>query len=567
VTTSSTYKVSLRGLCNPRWVLAACLLVPALAQAQVQQDAQAQLDALRKQEEQAKPEAQRKQEEQAKLDAQTKQQDVQAKQDAANSLPGSSRSTGLSLSPEAPTAPPAPGGRAPSFGAPADPDAWTFRIGGRISGFGQLGVGRSPMVPEPGDSGTTLHTPPLIVGRAPIWAGPGGTLNFQYGSQTITTFVSVEAQLTGAQWQSYYRNEYGPRIRNAYVAVNPAPIGDMRLRFQVGAFPANYGAPGPWGWGVFGPVLAIHGYGGTATANYDATPSTQLYLEYGIAGVPEVDQAYARGTFTDWPETGLSTIVNHAHAGISSNNKYFAKLHLAHADGRDMRTYLSSTMSSAQKGDGTMDVAALELRWVGDPYGQLGITPVYWNFQHALSVHNGIWWGIDWTAGGREMSGKFLGPQSNGTGKIVAVSAEYDFSVKRILLAPQPFDGNGRDLRVALAILPFWTVASADPNYNKTKGFFVGATFEHVLLPWLSTTYQFFGENRDAAMVDVSARWLRGRWADFSGTLGLVLHSNWQSQDRIVLSYSRYFYSKFTDSNPAMPLDREMFTLGGSVAF
>ena len=589
MTSSSRNRVGLRGLRKPEWVLAACLLVPAVAQAQMQQDAQAQLDALRKQEAQARKEAQGKEEAQAEQEAQTKpgaqtkpdvpaeqdtqakqeapaEQDTQAKQDAFNSLPGSSRPPGVDLSPEAPPTPPAPGGRAPSFGAPADPDAWTFRIGGRISGFGQAGIRRDFLEPD-GNHGTSLHTPPLIVGRSPLWAGPGGTLNFQYGSQTITTFVSVESSLTAKEWQGYYADQYGPRIRTAYVAVTPAPIGDLRLRFQVGAFPANYGAPGPWGWGVFGPVLAIHGYGGTATANYDLTPRTQFYLESGMAAVPEVDQAFVRGTYTDWPEAGLSTIVYHGHAGISFDNKYFAKLHLAYADGRDMRTYLDEVVGPIQKGDGSLGVAALELRWVGDPYGQLGVTPVFWNFNHALSVHNGIWWGIDWTAGGREMTNKFLGPQSNGTGKIAAVSAEYDFSVKRILLYPQPFDGNGRDLRVALAVLPFWTLASADPAYNRTSGYFVGATFEYVLLPWFSTTFQLYGESRDAAMVDVSARVQRGRWVDYSGTVGVVLHSNWQSQDRIVLAYSRYFYSSFTDSNPALPLDREMFTLGGSVAF
>src|SRR5690349_19368728 len=63
---------------------------------------------------------------------------------AADSLPGSPRPGGLSLSPEAPPTPPAAGGRAPSFGAPTDPDAWSFRIGGRISGYAQLGIGRKP---------------------------------------------------------------------------------------------------------------------------------------------------------------------------------------------------------------------------------------------------------------------------------------------------------------------------------------------------------------------------------------------------------------------------------------
>lgn len=484
------------------------------------------------------------------------------------SLPGSPAAPGLSLSPEAPPTPPAPGSHAPAFGTPSDPEAWVFRIGGRISGFGQVGIGRRPSYA--GDSGSIFHTPPRSVGRVPIYAGPGATLNFQYANQTVTTFVSLEASLAATEWRGSYGGQYGPRIRTAYVAVNPPPIADLRLRIQVGAFPANYGAPGPWGWGLFGPVLAIHGYGGLATGNYELAPNLPVNVEYGLSGVPAVDEAYARGTYTDWPEAGLSTIVHHAHLGVSLENRYFAKLHLARATGRNQRRYLDddpATPALEHRPDGRMDVAALEMRLVADPYGQLGITPVYWNFKNALSVHDGIWWGLDWTAGGREMTNKFLGPQSAGNGEIAAVSIEYDFSLRRVLFAPQSFDGNGQDLRVALAFLPYWTLKSADPSYDQTNGYFVGASLEHVILPWLSTIYYLFGESRDSATVDSSGIAQRGRWMAFSGTAGLALHSGWQSQDRIALAYSRYFYSSFTDNNPAMPLDHHVLTLGGSVAF
>ena len=570
--------------CHASWIaVAACLLVPAVAQAEQGSAESEPAKAVVESEpakavvesEPAKPAADIQpakataESEPAKPAADiqpSKPQAPKTARTAIDSLPGSSTNPGFSLSPEAPPKPPAPGGRAPSFGAPVDRDAWVFRLGGRISGFEQVGVGRTPQDGIPGQSGTILHTPALTVGKMPFWAGAGGTLNFQYGNQTIMAFASLEASMAGQEYDGYYNSQIGPRIRTAYLAATPAPIGDTRLRFQFGAFPANYGAPGQWGWGIFGPVLAIHGYGGTATANLDLGPRTQLYLEYGVAAVPEVDEAFARGTYTDWPESGLSTIVNHVHAGISFDNKYFAKVHLAQANGRDLRRWLDSAMNVTPQ-DGHMQVAALELRWVNDPYGQLGVTPVYWNFDKAVSLHGGIWWGLDWTAGGREMSRKFLGSQSNGTGQIVAVSAEYDFSLSRILRYPDAFDGNGRDLRVALAFLPFWTVASADANYDNTKGYYLGATFEYVLSSWLSTTFAVFGQNLNLAMADVSGQWQRGRAASHSGTVGLVLHSDWQSQDRIVLAYSRYFYTAFADNNPARPLDHDVFTIGASVAF
>jgi len=495
---------------------------------------------------------------------------VRAQDDALDSVPGSSRPTGVSLSPEAPPTPPAPGGRAPSFGAPADPDAWVFRLGGRFSAWGRAGIGLRPAHPPEGYHGTALHTPPHTVGHDPIYAGSAARLDFQYGNQMVMAFVSYEASLTRPEYEGYYRAKEGPRVRTAYVTLTPPAIGDVSLRFQVGAFPAHYGAPGEWGWGTFGPVLAVHGYGGIAAADYELSADTTLSFEYGVAAVPEMPEQFVRGTYTEWPENGLSSVVNHAHAGISLENKYFAKLHLAHADGRNMRRYLDDdedTPEVEHGNDGRIHVAALELRWVEDPYGQFGVTPVFWNFDHATSVHDGIWWGIDWTAGGREMTRKHLGQESEGTGQIAAVSAEYDFSVSRMLAYPEPFDGNGRDLRVAVAFMPFWTLKTDDPYYDGANGYILGATVEHVLLSWLSTTYRLFGESRDSSVVDVTGTQQPGRWLAYNASLGLALHSDWQSRDRMELLYTHYFYSDLTDNNPEQPLDREVFTLGASLAF
>ena len=496
---------------------------------------------------------------------------ARAQQEAADGLPGSPRPPGVGMSPEAPPTPPAPGGRAPSFGAPTDPNAWVFRLGGRFSAWGHVGIGRSPENPSPSyDGGPALHTPPRIVGRSPMYAGTAATLNFQYGNQLVMAFASYEASLAGEEWEGHYRAKNGPRVRSAYVTVTPPPLGAMRLRFQVGAFPAHYGAPGPWGWGMFGPVLAIHGYGGIAAFDYDLPGEKTVSLEYGISGVSEVPEDFVRGTFTEWPETGISSIVNHAHAGISFKNKYFAKLHYAYADGRNFRRYLDDnpdTLAVEHKPDGRMHVAALELRALQDPYGELGITPVFWDFKNARGVHDGIWWGLDWTAGGREMSNKFLGPDPKdgtgyGTGRIFAVSSEYDFSVSRMLSHPEPFDGNAQDLRVVLAFIPHWTLSTDRPEFEGASGYFLGATFEHVLLSWLSTTYRVFGESRDSTLNGA-----KGRFTTYSASLGFALHTDWQSRDRVELFYSRYFYSDLADHNPQLPLDKEAFTLGASLAF
>ncbi|HEY6475578.1 MAG TPA: hypothetical protein VI456_03300, partial [Polyangia bacterium] len=74
-----------------------------------------------------------------------------------DAIPGSPTPPGLGLSPEAPQVSPAPGGRAPSFGAPIGDPASSFRIGGRFFGWEAFGVGEKPSNPPPGYSGTSLH--------------------------------------------------------------------------------------------------------------------------------------------------------------------------------------------------------------------------------------------------------------------------------------------------------------------------------------------------------------------------------------------------------------------------
>ena len=57
-----------------------------------------------------------------------------------------------------------------------------------------------------------------------------------------------------------------------------------------------------------------------------------------------------------------------------------------------------------------MDTYLGEVRWQGVPWGQFGVTGGLYNFVHAAAVGDGIWWGVDFTQGARDMIDKFLGP-------------------------------------------------------------------------------------------------------------------------------------------------------------
>jgi hypothetical protein len=506
-------------------------------------------------------------------------------EDGRASAPISSPLPALGMSPEAPAVPPAPGGRAPSFGAPSEEQEWTFRIGGRVSGWQSAGLGREPS--DRSYAGIPLHVPPRTAGRGAFYAGGAGALFFAYGNGVLSANVTLEAGFGGVEHEGYHNPQHGPSMRNAYLYFTPAELGKLKLRFQVGAFNASYGAPGPWGWGLLGPLIGVHGYGETTVAEYDVSSNVRLYLEHGVAVSPQVPQGFPRLTYTGWAEEGITTLVQHGHAGFSYQNRLSLKAHYAQARGIDERTWMADQAESATPDthhDGRMDVYVLEGHLQMDRFGQLGLSGAFWRFRHGFQVHDGIGWGLDWTAGGREMGNKYLGPNSRGHGELAALALEYDVSLARIVRHPEAFNGNGPDVRVALAFNHAWTVDTRDPDFHGATGYMLGADVEYVILPWLSALVRVFGESRDVARLTFTGRYLdasgsespagaaeylhsRGRWSAFNLTPGLAFHTDWLSTDRIELGYSRYFYSELADHNSARPLDRDVVTLGARLTF
>jgi hypothetical protein len=491
---------------------------------------------------------------------------------APDAIPGSPRPPGLGMSPEAPPVPPAAGGRAPSFGAPTNDGDWSFRIGGRISGSEGFGFGRRPEHPPAGYSGIPLHIPALVQGRLPFWAGAGGSLFLQYGNSVITAYVGFYANISPVQYQGYYNPATGPNFGYGYLQITPDPIGPLHLSWRVGAFIDNYAGPGQWGWGIFGPFLGIRGYGETTSADYDLTPDWRLSFTHGVMASPGVPANFVRGDYNNWVQTGVSDWVHHAHAGFTYQNLYSLRLHYASAFGADERScriYTPPnansncpilTFLSTQPHDGRFDVLLAEARLIEDPWGhgQFGVTTGLYNFDHAVSVGDGIWWGIDYTQGAVDMVSKFIGPGSNGNGKVYVVSWEYDTSVARILWYPRSFDGRAPDLGIRVAGSNYWTLASDDPIYKHATGYYLGTELEYKMLPWFSTTFFAYGESRDSNL---------GRWEVFSLNPGIRFHSDWLSTDSIQLIYSRRFYSQAVDNNPEIPLDRDYVVLGAYFTF
>lgn len=469
-------------------------------------------------------------------------------------------------------------------------DAFAFTLGGSIFAWEAVGFGRTPATPAPNQVSRPLHVPALVEGRQPFWSTTGGSLFMQYGNSTVSGTVNATFNATGKERQGFYNASNGPSMSAAYLTINPPAMSGLMLQLRVGAFTEAFAGPGQWGWGLYGPMLATRGYGTSVTGQYPLSEQLLMSFQAGFQAVPGVAEDFVRGEYTGWLETGVNSMVAHAHYGLVYQNRYTARLHYARAWGFDERQFLVE-----EPRDGSMDVAILETRYVASPFGQLGVSFGFWNFENANHVHDGIWWGLDWTKGGTDMLRDYIGlggiPNgqcsppaaatgvvagepapctgdplvdgapvqiSNGNGKLFAISAEYDTSIAQLLWHPRPFNGQSPDLRVALAATAHWTLQTDDTAYDNANGFLLALQLDYQMLSWLSAPLRFFGEDRDSQF---------GRYRVYSVSPGLSFRTNWQSTDRIELIYTRRFYSNAVDDNPARPLDRDVLALGAYINF
>jgi hypothetical protein len=501
---------------------------------------------------------------------------------AANALPGSEIPPGLGLSPQAPAVPPAPGGRAPSFGAPSDKDSPTFTLGGRFYGYEALGIGHKPGSAFPGYSGVPLHTQPIFAGKLPYWGGAGATLNATFGTPTLSAFATYYFRANGHERQGYYDPGLGPGFGSAYVLYTPDAINGLHLKFKVGALIENYGGPGQWGWGIFGPMAALRGYGETASADWDVTRDLHLTLTHGVLVSPGVDEDYPRGNANSWLETGISSWLHHAHVKLDWQQTTHFLLHYISAHGVDERTHLPNSLRTNDHSDGRMDTYLAEFGWDANPWGHVGATAGLYDFKKAWSIGDGIWWAENYTKGAGDMINKYLGANSNGTGKVAVVGFEWDFNVASLLWYPRSFTGNAPGLDVRVAGMMTRTVETQDPLFKNANGYFFGLESDYKFSKYFFLTFKTYGESRQANLNvtyldpnDLDAynlpkahlRTVNRRFDVYSINPGIAFHSNWMSQDRIEIIYSRRFYSSAADFNSAKPLDHHSIVVGGYVTF
>jgi hypothetical protein len=201
--------------------------------------------------------------------------------------------------------------------------------------------------------------------------------------------------------------------------------------------------------------------------------------------------------------------------------------------------------------DGKMTVVGPDVRFDGRQFGYYYAGFSYIHAKDAQTVGPAI--EVIHAKGGNEfqlgivsnyLEDRFTPETSFGNGEIYTILGQIDHSLQRILSGDEPFWGEGRDLYLKVyGMMNF--VKSQDPGMDGVRKLKYGADLKFAALPWLAVAMRYDRLQPNHRIPEQSFAILSPR---------LEFRSNWVSNEKIALQYSRYFYNERSCPGPVSPL-------------
>lgn len=483
-------------------------------------------------------------------------------------IPGSRRVLGLGLSPFAPRSPAMPGGTAIPWSAPEQEDeGFQFNFGGYMSAAARLSSNTRKR-PTTEQYAQTLHGLPQTVDTYGALQGtnaPPGSwveLRFDYGNSIVKSVVKLSTwkPTRGQNWIETSSQNW---VNEAFLVFTPAPIGDLTLRWTVGAFRNIYGGLGQYGVGQYNAAIigSPFGVGETLSGQYSITDDFSITVEHGIMGrTGKFSPGEGPNTWDHEPsQSEPSGFVHHAHIGFSLAGEVplqggFHYLTNWAQDERDQADDPKTPfINERHRPDPKMDVYGVDFRMINNYLGNGAIAFSYADASYAQLLSGMNYFGSD---SGEILTKRLLGQQGGGTGKVMTFGAEYNFSWGKFLWYPEAFWGDGPDLKQSV-FADVVKVKSDDPNFDGKMLYKFGTEATYVMLPWFAASCRYDhvapnSKDKKETFDVISPK--------------LIFRSNWNSHEQVVLSYTRWMLGKHTHGeapNDYMPseLDNQMFAL------
>jgi len=464
-------------------------------------------------------------------------------------VPSVATDPAVGMDPTVPSIAALPGGTTPAYGSRSQSEGeWRFDFHGLITAPLAVGIGERSM-PQPDQSGTTLHTPPGVPDDIDTFSHTGfvpttyAQLNFSESSSIVSVNMSILARQANAS-TSFLEPASQVGVNDLFVSLQPK-MDRLRTDILVGAFASRYGSPGIYDEGRYGtPLIArINGVGQRVTLR-ERFGGVVVLFEEGVAG--QTNKASTTTTPDVWndfanPSEGTS-FVAHGHLGASTQiagvYNLNAGLHYLHAWSQDDRAanVVTAGMLNPSQPDAKLDIGGADLRLNLARFGMLYAAGSYVKASNVTTLSRIIQ--VLNTRGGPGLIQNYLGPNSAGNGNLTIIGGQYDLSLGKLVSYPIPFSGDGPDLFVSLFGMIVHT--NSDDHYFDQNGRFydgvtkwkAGGELTYSFLPWMAVSGRYDKVVTDTQDPSYGFAVVSPR---------IIFRSDWQSTDQIVLQYSHWF--------------------------
>jgi hypothetical protein len=453
----------------------------------------------------------------------------------------------LSLDPTLPQVGALPGGLTPAYGQRSLSEGeWRFDFHGYIAAPLNMGI-NSRKNPQPGQSSTVLHAPPVVPDDLETFSHTGvvpttyAQLNFSEGNSIVTANVSILARQANVS-ESFLEPADQLGITDVFFSVLP-PLNDrVHMQALLGAFTLRYGTTGEYDEGRYGtPLIARISGVGEHVALKTGWRKFTFTLEEGLHGQTNTaGSSITPDVWNNWADPGAgSTFVAHVHGGVGYTRQGMGVM----VGGHFLRAFSQDDRAGTLAPDGRIDVLAGDARLNLGRFGHLYFAAAHTDALQARSVSRVV--SVLNTLGGKGLMDNYLGQFSGGTGTLMTLGGQYDLSIGRLVSYPVPFSGDGPDLFVSLFGMQTH-VTSTDKavdintsrykydNITKRK---LGIEATYSLLSWLAASMRY-------DRVDPNVDEQRYSFSVISPRI--IFHTGWQSTDQVVLQYSHWFNGAWT---------------------
>jgi hypothetical protein len=396
--------------------------------------------------------------------------------------------------------------------------------------------------PAPGQSGTVLHSPPLIPQdlRSFQYTGvipaPWAQLNFTYGNSTVsaTTIVAATSFFDAG---GYFDPVQQLGIYDAFLTADLSKPFGIPFQVNVGAMSGRYGAMGEYDAGRYAtPLIARTNTIGEDLSTGIKAGDVTFVLEQGFGGqLGKPPTGMVPAGWNDFANTGVgASFVNQLHAGASFGTVGRIGLHYLTAWSQD------DTVAGGLIPDGRITVLGADAHLTAGRGGHLFVGAARTQATNAAPVSGVI--EILNARGGPELISEYLGPNSDGTGSLTTLGGQYDLSLARAF-AGSLYKGQSPDVLLSLFGV-MTSVKSNDPDVTGTKKLKAGAELTYSMMSWLGLSARgdyvkpSSKESKSAFMI-VSPR--------------LLFHTGWMSRDELALQYSYFSYGSQVNVKTGFP--------------